>query len=37
MALSLVCKDCNALLKSVVEAQTHSDATGWLSRFHEAA
>lgn len=28
MALSLVCKDCNAMLKSVAEAQTHNEVTG---------
>ncbi|WIA09100.1 hypothetical protein OEZ85_008512 [Tetradesmus obliquus] len=28
MAVSLLCKDCNALLKNIAEAQAHSDATG---------
>lgn len=28
MAQSLVCKDCNAFLRSVKEAQDHADATG---------
>ena len=33
-ALSLVCKDCGALLRSVKEAQDHGEATG---RFRGAA
>lgn len=28
MALSLVCKDCNAQLRSVAEATSHNEATG---------
>lgn len=28
MAKSLVCKDCNTLLRSIKEAQDHGDATG---------
>lgn len=28
MALSLVCKDCNAQLRSVAEATQHNEATG---------
>lgn len=28
MALSLLCKDCNTLLRNVQEAQAHNDATG---------
>lgn len=28
MALSLVCKDCGVLLRSVKEAQDHGEATG---------
>jgi hypothetical protein len=30
MAVSLLCKDCNTLLKNIAEAQSHSDATGML-------
>ncbi|KAF6266626.1 hypothetical protein COO60DRAFT_1697171 [Scenedesmus sp. NREL 46B-D3] len=28
MAISLLCKDCNTLLKNIAEAQSHNDATG---------
>ena len=35
MALSLVCKDCNAQLKSVSEAQEHNAVTGH-SNFEES-
>ncbi|KAF8072947.1 ubxn1 [Scenedesmus sp. PABB004] len=31
MAVSLLCKDCNSLLKNVAEAQAHSDATGHVN------
>jgi hypothetical protein len=33
MAVSLLCKDCNTLLKNIAEAQSHSDATGMLCCF----
>ena len=28
MAKSLICKDCNLLLKSIAEAQSHNEVTG---------
>lgn len=28
MAVSLLCKDCNTLLRNVTEAQAHNEATG---------
>lgn len=28
MAVSLLCKDCNTLLRNVAEAQAHNEATG---------
>lgn len=31
MAVSLLCKDCNTLLKNIAEAQSHSDATGTVA------
>ena len=34
MAKSLLCKDCNLLLKSIAEAQSHNEVTGH-SNFEE--